>query len=71
VHGALGERAVRQSEGQAESHRETPQTTKQMMLKARAAGAQAVEVIIREMREAPRAGERLTAAGMLLDSRRR
>ena len=42
-----------------------------MMLKARAAGAQAVEVIIREMREAPRAGERLTAAGMLLDSRRR
>jgi hypothetical protein len=40
---------------------------KQIMLKARAAGAEAIEVLIKEMREAPRSSERLTAAGMLLD----
>jgi hypothetical protein len=46
---------------------DTGLTAKAMMLKARAAGAEAVEVLITEMREAPRASERLTAAGMLLD----
>jgi hypothetical protein len=40
---------------------------KQIMLKARAAGAEAIEVLIKEMRAAPRSSERLTAAGMLLD----
>jgi len=46
---------------------ETGLTAKAMMLKARAAGAEAIEVLIKEMREAPRASERLNAAGMLLD----
>jgi hypothetical protein len=38
-----------------------------MMMKARAAGAEAIEVLIKEMRNAPRASERLNAASMLLD----
>jgi hypothetical protein len=38
-----------------------------MMLKARAAGAEAIECLIKEMRTAERSSERLTAAGMLLD----
>jgi hypothetical protein len=46
---------------------DTGLTAKQMMMKARAAGAEAIEVLIKEMREASRASERLTAAGMLLD----
>jgi hypothetical protein len=46
---------------------DTGLTAKQMMLKARAAGAEAIEVLIKEMRKAPRASERLTAAAMLLD----
>jgi hypothetical protein len=38
-----------------------------MVFKARAAGAEAIECLVNEMRNAPRASERLTAAGMLLD----
>jgi hypothetical protein len=38
---------------------DTGLTAKQTMLKARAAGAEAIEVLIKEMREAPRANERL------------
>jgi hypothetical protein len=45
---------------------DTGLTAKRMMVKARAAGAEAIEVLIKEMRGAPRASERLTAAGMLL-----
>jgi type II secretory pathway component PulK len=42
-------------------------TSKQLMLKARDAGARCIEVLIHEMENAPRASERLTACGMLLD----
>jgi hypothetical protein len=45
----------------------TPVTARQMMLKARAAGPEAIEWLIKEMKTAERSSERLTAAGVLLD----
>jgi hypothetical protein len=54
VHGSLGQRTIRQSQGQAEGRGHRPDR-QQTMLKARAAGAEAIEVLIKEMREAPRA----------------
>jgi hypothetical protein len=42
-------------------------TAKEMMLAARRAGPRCIQVLIHEMEKAPRASERLTAAGMLLD----